>query len=118
MITGVLIHDLIAKITWEEKYLEEQEGSPDPMPTINPTTNHLKNENNERRPALKEAKQNKKPNINRISKKYNVPRSTLQGHISGRVTHGTKPGPQSYLTAKEEKSLTTHLFDAAKLENG
>jgi len=43
--------------------------------------------------ALKEAKQSKKPNINRISKKYNVPRSTLQDHISGHVTHGTKPGP-------------------------
>jgi len=40
---------LIAKITWEEKSLEEQEGSPDPMPTIKPTTNHLKNENNGRR---------------------------------------------------------------------
>jgi len=43
--------------------------------------------------ALKEAKQSKKPNINRISKKYVVPRSTLQDCISGRVTHGTKPKP-------------------------
>jgi len=36
--TAVLIHDLFvtytgAKITWEEKNLEEQEGSPDPMPS-------------------------------------------------------------------------------------
>jgi len=25
------------------KNFEEHEGSPDPMPTINPTTNHLEN---------------------------------------------------------------------------
>jgi len=68
--------------------------------------------------ALKEAKQSKKPNINRILKKYNVPRSTLQDSISGRVTHGTKPRPRPYLTAEEEKSLTTHLIDAAKLGYG
>jgi len=61
------------------------------------------------------SKQSKKPNINRIPKKYNVPRSTLQDRISGLVTHGTKPGPRPYLTAEEEKSLTTHLIDAAKL---
>jgi len=68
--------------------------------------------------ALKEAKQSKKPNMNRISKKYNVPRSTLQDHISGRATHGTKPEPRPYLTAEEETSLTTHLIDAAKLGYG
>jgi len=62
----------------------------DPMPTINPKTNHLENENNA---ALKQAKQSKKPNINRISKKYNIPTSTLQDRISGHVMHGTKPGP-------------------------
>jgi len=53
------------------------------MPTINPITNHLENENNaQMTSALKQAKQSKKPNINRISKKYNVPRSTFQDHIS------------------------------------
>jgi len=65
-----------------------------------------------------EAKQSKKPNINRISKKYNVHRSPLQDRISGCVTHGTKPKPWPYLTAEEEKSLTTHLIDVAKLGYG
>jgi len=45
-------------------------------------------------------------------------RSTLQDCISDRVTHGTKPGSQPYLTAEEEKSLTTHLINAAKLGYG
>jgi len=35
--------------------------------------------------------------------------------MSGHVAHGTKPGPQPYLTVEEEKSLTTHLIDATKL---
>jgi len=37
--------------------------------------------------ALKEAKQSKKPNVNRISKKYNVPRPTLQDRISGHACY-------------------------------
>jgi len=49
MITAVLIHDLLAKITFVEKKLKELEGSPDPMPTINPTANYLENENNGQR---------------------------------------------------------------------
>jgi len=28
------------------KKLEEQEGSQDPIPTVNPTTSHLENKNN------------------------------------------------------------------------
>jgi len=44
--------------------------------------------------ALKEAKQSKKPKD--IKK---AQRTTLQDRISGCVTHGTKPGPQPYLTA-------------------
>ena len=43
--------------------------------------------------VLKEAKQSKKPKINRILKKYKVPRFTLRDRISGRVSHGTKPRP-------------------------
>jgi len=35
--------------------------------------------------------------------------STLQNHISGHVTHGTKPGPQPYLTARGE--IFNHTFD-------
>jgi len=34
------------------------------------------------------------------------------------VTHRTKPRPKSYLTAEGEKSLTTPLIDAARLEYG
>jgi len=87
------------------------------MSTINLTTNHL--ENNAWRLSIEGGKaEQKKPNISRISKKYNVPRSTLQDRISGHVIHGTKPGPRSHLTAEDEKSLATHLIDAANLGYG
>ena len=37
-----------------------------------------------------------------------VPRTTLQDRISGRVTHGDKPGPDPYLN-KEEEELVEFL---------
>jgi len=55
MITVVLIRSYGKK-----KNLEEQEGSPDPMPTINPATNHLENENNGWRRSIEGGKAEQK----------------------------------------------------------
>ena len=49
--------------------------------------------------------------------KHGVPRSTLNDRLSGRVTHGTKPGPKPYLTTAE-KELAEHLIEAASLGYG
>jgi len=68
--------------------------------------------------SIKGGKADQKPNINRISKKYSVPWSTLQDRISGCVTHGMKLVPRPYLTAEKEKSLTKHFIDAANLRYG
>jgi len=40
---------------------------------------------------------------------------TLKNRISGRVKHGTKPGPQSYLTPEEESELADFLVNACKM---
>ena len=40
---------------------------------------------------------------------HGVPRSTLKDRLSGRVIHGTKSGPKSYLTAEEENEFDMHL---------
>jgi len=87
------------------------------MPTINPTTNHLENKKNIEDISIEGDKaEQKKPTSTEYQKSTTyVPRSTLQNHISGCVTHDTKPGPQPYLTAEEEKSLTIHFINAAKL---
>jgi transposase-like protein len=41
--------------------------------------------------------------IKRAAEEHGVPPSTLRDRISGRVVHGTKPGPRPYLSLDEEK---------------
>ena len=40
---------------------------------------------------------------------HNVPRMTPQDRLSGRVVHGTKPGPVPYLNKDEEANLAEFL---------
>ena len=47
--------------------------------------------------------------INKASELYGVPKTTLKDRLSGRVAHGTKPGPKPYLHPEEEKELVDHL---------
>ena len=56
--------------------------------------------------------------INRAALDHGVPPSTLKDRISGRVVHGTKPGPASYLSGKEEKDLAVFLKDCAAVGYG
>ena len=55
---------------------------------------------------------------NRAADLHGVPRSTLKDRLSGRVIHGTNPGPQSYLSSSEELELAALLVDAAKMGYG
>ena len=54
----------------------------------------------------------------RAAREHGVPRTTLHDRISGRVVHGTKPGPRPYLAAAEEKELSLFLVDTAKAGYG
>ena len=47
--------------------------------------------------------------INQASELYGVPKTMLKDRLSGRVAHGTKPGPKPYLRSEEEKELVDHL---------
>lgn len=47
-----------------------------------------------------------------------MPRQTLRDRVSGRVTHGTKPGPKPYLSSVEEHKLGNFLVDVAKAGYG
>ena len=38
--------------------------------------------------------------------------------MSGKVVHGTNPGPKPFLTAVEEKELSSFLVDIAKAGYG
>jgi len=56
--------------------------------------------------------------ISEAVKKFNVPRQTLRDRISGRVAHGTKPGPKPYLTKEEESEFAEFLVETAKAGYG
>lgn len=54
----------------------------------------------------------------RAVQEYSVPRQTLRDRVSGRVTHGTKPGPKPYLSSVEEHEPGNSLVDVAKAGYG
>ena len=54
-----------------------------------------------------------KMGINRAADQYGVPRSTLKDRVSGR--HGTRSGPQPYLSYEEEEELVTYLIKCVEI---
>ena len=56
--------------------------------------------------------------ISRAAKEFGISRQTLGDRISGRVVHGTNPGPRPFLTGVEEKELSSFLVDVAKAGYG
>jgi len=55
--------------------------------------------------------------INQAAREHGIPPTTLKDRISGRVLHGTKPGPRPYLSDTEEAELESYLFEVARLED-
>ena len=55
---------------------------------------------------------------NKAADLHGVPRSTLKDRLSGRVQHGTKPGPAPYLSKAEESELSAHLVHVANMGYG
>lgn len=53
--------------------------------------------------------------IRRASEKYNIPRSTLHDHVSGKIAFGARPGRQPYLTLEEEQEFVSFLVECAKI---
>ena len=49
---------------------------------------------------------------------YGVPKSTLGDRISGKVLPGTKSGPPSYITEKEEQELVTFMTRSSAIGYG
>ena len=56
------------------------------------------------------------PNL--ATRMFDVPATTLKDRLSGRVKHGSKPGPASYLTEEEEYELVDFLIQVAQLGYG
>jgi len=56
--------------------------------------------------------------IRDAARKHGVPVTTLHNRVSGRVTHGTKPGPVPYMNSDEEKALGNYLKQCASVGYG
>ena len=56
--------------------------------------------------------------VNEAAAQYGIPLTTLKNRLSGWVKHGTKPGPQSYLTKEVEDKLVDFLIECCKTGNG
>ena len=56
--------------------------------------------------------------VTRAARNHGVPKTTLFDRVSGRVTHGVKPGPRPYLSPNEEKELGAFLKDCSKIGYG
>ncbi len=54
----------------------------------------------------------------RAATQYNVSYSTLRDWITGRVRHGAKSGPASYLSTREEDQLAEFLITSSKARYG
>ncbi len=52
------------------------------------------------------------------AEQHGVPLSTLKDRFNGRVVHGTRPGPRSYLSKNEEGELSDFLLECAKIGYG
>ena len=52
--------------------------------------------------------------VRRAAEEYQIPKSTIEDHISGKVLSGSKSG-QRYLSEQEEEELVTFILEAAKI---
>lgn len=55
-----------------------------------------------------------KQSVRSVAKKFSVSRRTLQDRVSGRVSHGNRPGPKTVLSKEEEDALCTYLIYMAE----
>ena len=56
--------------------------------------------------------------ISQAARDHGVPKTTLYDRVSGRVVHGSKPGPQPYLSCQEESELGSYLKHCARVGYG
>ena len=53
--------------------------------------------------------------VRRAAEMFNVPKSTLHDHVTGKVMFGARSGPDPYLSMEEEEELASFLVETAKI---
>ena len=85
-------------------------------PASRPSTKRLQWSNQQMEAAMKAVESGS--GINQAARDYGVPKTTLKDRISGKVQHGQKPGPKTYLSGTEECELGTFLKECAGIGYG
>ena len=60
----------------------------------------------------------KKMWVNKAAEQFDMPKTTLNDRISGRVKHGAKLSPPGFLTPEEDQELVDFLVECCKMGNG
>ena len=53
--------------------------------------------------------------LRQAAEMFEIPRSTLHDHVTGRIEHGALPGPSPYLAKEEEEELIAFLIKCANI---
>ena len=64
---------------------------------------------------MKEAIESDGISQNQAADLHGVPLSTLKDRLSGRVLHGTNPGPQPYLSSEEDSELAAYFVELKRV---
>ena len=89
-----------------------------PQKKINPNRSAVRKQYSDEQ--MLEAMESVKKGMSRTAaaELHGVPLSTLKDRFNGRVVHGMKPGPRSYLSKDEEGELADFLVECARLGFG
>ena len=96
---------------WKRRRLSNSRSPPNRPKT-------LRNWSDESMRQAIEAVRSGEMGANRAARAFDVPASTLKDRVSGRVKHGTNPGPVPYLSSDEENELATFLIECSKIGYG
>ena len=91
---------------------------PSPMKTANRPAKRKQWTLEQMTAAIEAYRSGSSPSINQAARDHGVPPTTLKDRISGRVLHGSKPGPTPYLSEEEESELQKYLIDCSNLGYG
>lgn len=103
---------------WKSRKKRRSSSSDSSPPTPSNRPKKFRMWSNESMEHAMEAVKSGKMGQNRAARVFGVPISTLKDRISGRVKHGTNPGPSPYLTPKEESELHDFLVKVASIGHG
>ena len=98
--------------------LRKRRSSSAPAVLVTPEKKKRKKWSDEQMIAAMESVEKGLSGVNQAALQHGVPKTSLKNRLSGRVVHGTKPGPRPYLDKNEEKELSEFLQKCSSMGYG